>query len=305
MESQESEKRMNSSKITIIILAFLLALLAFFAYRNYQINKESEQNLIQEKLQIQSDLDKKIADLDKAIEENSTMEVELTEARDNIITFKDSVTNLKSLNYKIIRRYKNKLAVLEILNKKLLRESDSLIKANYNISIERDSAEATVIRQTSIIDVKTKVNDSLSVQNIDLNEKIALGAILQVSNVAVIAMRERNNGTLKETTRAKRVDAFRVSFKIKENAIAESGLKKAHIVIQNAAGKIINSVGEFTDMTGLDISYSDATDVDYTNRDLEVILVTNIPEKNLEKGDYYIKVYLENKLLGTTKINLK
>ena len=305
MESQESEKRMNSSKITIIILAFLLALLAFFAYRNYQINKESEQNLIQEKLQIQSDLDKKIADLDKAIEENSTMEVELTEARDNIITFKDSVTNLKSLNYKIIRRYKNKLAVLEILNKKLLRESDSLIKANYNISIERDSAEATVIRQTSIIDVKTKVNDSLSVQNIDLNEKIALGAILQVSNVAVIAMRERNNGTLKETTRAKRVDAFRVSFKIKENAIAESGLKKAHIVIQNAAGNIINSVGEFTDMTGLDISYSDATDVDYTNRDLEVILVTNIPEKNLEKGDYYIKVYLENKLLGTTKINLK
>ena len=305
MESQESEKRMNSSKITIIILAFLLALLAFFAYRNYQINKESEQNLIQEKLQIQSDLDEKIAELDKAIEENSTMEVELTEARDNIITFKDSVTNLKSLNYKIIRRYKNKLAVLEILNKKLLRESDSLIKANYNISIERDSAEATVIRQTSIIDVKTKVNDSLSVQNIDLNEKIALGAILQVSNVAVIAMRERNNGTLKETTRAKRVDAFRVSFKIKENAIAESGLKKAHIVIQNAAGKIINSVGEFTDMTGLDISYSDATDVDYTNRDLEVILVTNIPEKNLEKGDYYIKVYLENKLLGTTKINLK
>ena len=305
MESQESEKRMNSSKITIIILAFLLALLAFFAYRNYQINKESEQNLIQEKLQIQSDLDEKIAELDKAIEENSTMEVELTEARDNIITFKDSVTNLKSLNYKIIRRYKNKLAVLEVLNKKLLRESDSLIKANYNISIERDSAEATVLRQTSIIDVKTKVNDSLSVQNIDLNEKIALGAILQVSNVAVIAMRERSNGTLKETTRAKRVDAFRVSFKIRENTIAESGLKKAHIVIQNAAGKIINSVGEFTDMTGLDISYSDATDVDYTNRDLEVILVTDIPEKNLEKGDYYIKVYLENKLLGTTKINLK
>ena len=118
-------------------------------------------------------------------------------------------------------------------------------------------------------------------------------------------MRERSNGTLKETTRAKRVDAFRVSFKIRENTIAESGLKKAHIVIQNAAGKIINSVGEFTDMTGLDISYSDATDVDYTNRDLEVILVTDIPEKNLEKGDYYIKVYLENKLLGTTKINLK
>ncbi len=305
MESQESEKRMNSSKITIIILAILLALLAFFAYQNYQINKESEQNLIKEKLQIQSDLDKKIAELDKAIEENSTMEVELTEARDNIITFKDSVINLKSLNYKIIRRYKNKLAVLEVLNKKLLRESDSLIKANYNISIERDSAEATVLRQTSIIDVKTMVNDSLSVQNIDLNEKIALGAILQVSNVAVIAMRERSNGTLKETTRAKRVDAFRVSFKIRENTIAESGLKKAHIVIQNAAGKIINSVGEFTDMTGLDISYSDATDVDYTNRDLEVILVTDIPEKNLEKGDYYIKVYLENKLLGTTKINLK
>ncbi len=303
--SQEPKSHNNNSKITIIVLALLLAGLAFFAYQNYKNNKISEQNLLEEKLQIQTDLDEKIIELDKAIAENSSMEVELTEAKNNIVVFRDSVKNLKNLNYKVIRRYKNKLAVLEVSNKKLMRLSDSLKIANYNISIERDSAQATVVRQTSTINVQTKVNDSLTLQNIGLNEKVAIGAALQINNVAAIAMKERSGGKLKETSRASRVDAFRVSFKIRENAIAESGLKKAYIVIQNATGKVLSPSGEFTDITGLNITYSDTTEVEYTNRDIEVILVTDISESDLEKGEYYIKVYLENKLLGTSKVSLK
>ena len=303
--SQEENKQNNNSKLIIITLAILLAALAFFAYKNYYNNQASEQKLIEEKLEIQSDLNKKIAELDTAIAENSTMTVELTEARNVIVAFRDSVKNLKSLNYRIIRRYKNKLAVLETSNKKLLHVSDSLVNANYNISIERDSAQATVVRQASTIEVKIKANDSLSLQNVDLIEKVSLGAALQISNVSAIAMKERSGGKLKETSRAKSVDAFRISFKIRENAITESGLKKAHIVIQNTAGKVLSSSGEFTDTTGMNITYSDVTDVDYTNKDIEVIIVSDITETDLEKGDYYVKVYLENKLLGTSKIYLK
>ncbi len=303
--SSDTKNQNNSSKITIIILAILLAVLAFFAYQNYYKNQKSEHKLIEEKLEIQSDLDEKIIELDKAIADNSTMEVELTEAKNNLIAFRDSVQNLKVLNYNIIRRYKNKLAVLEVSNKKLLYISDSLKIANFNISIERDSAQATVQRQASTIVVQTQKNDSLLFQNTDLNEKVARGAALHISNVSAIAMKERNGGKLKETTRANRADAFRISFKIRANAITESGLKKAHIVILNAAGNTLSAIGSFTNTTGLDIPYSDVTDIEYNNEDIEVIAVTNILEKDLEKGDYYVRVYLENRLLGTTKVNLK
>jgi len=301
----ESKKQNNSSKITIIILAILLAVLAFFAYQNYQKNKESEQILLNEKLEIQKDLDSNIAALDDAIAENSTLEEELVAAKNNIVAFKDSVENLKTLNYKIIRRYKDKLAIFEASNKKLLHVSDSLKLANYNISIERDTAQAIVQKQAAAIEVQTQVNDSLSVQNTELTEKVTKGAALQVNSVSAIAMKESSGDKLKETTRASRTDVFRVSFKISSNPIADSGLKTAHIVLQNAKGNVLSPAGSFSDTAGFDVIYSDMTEVEYGNEDIEVITLTNIAEEDLEKGDYYVKVYLEKQLLGASKIYLK
>lgn len=295
----------NSSKVTIIILAVLLAALAFFAYQNYQNNKETEQILLDEKLEIQSELNSKIAELDIAIAENSSLEDELVAAKNNIIAFRDSVGNLKTLNYNIIRRYKDKLAVLEVANKKLLHTSDSLKIANYNISIERDSAQAKVQTQAVVIDLQTQKTDSLLVENIDLVEKVIKGAALQISEVATIAMKETSGGKLKETNRASRTDAFRISFKIRANTIAETGLKKAHIVVQNAAGNVLSPIGSFNDDAGIDVAFTEVTDVEYNNDDIEVITLTSVSEKDLAKGDYYVKVYLENKLLGATKIYLK
>jgi hypothetical protein len=112
-------------------------------------------------------------------------------------------------------------------------------------------------------------------------------------------------GKLKETTRAHKTDAFRVSFKIRENKIAESGMRKVYIVIKDASGKVLSRMGSFTDVNGLNVSYTDSTDVEYNNQDLEVITVTSINEEKLPKGDYYVSVYVENKLLGSTKIQLK
>lgn len=300
-----SSNKSNSSKITIIILTLLLAVLAYFAYDNYSKNKESEIVLLEEKRNIQADLDKKILDLDKAIADNTSMESELTAARNNIITFKDSVSNLKNLNYKIIRRYKSKLVVLEASNKKLFKTIDSLRIINYNIAVERDSAQAVVERQASTIEVQTQDNQNLSEQNTELSKKISKAATLAIDNVAVIAMKERRGGKLKNTERARRVDAFRVSFKIRKNVIAEAGLKKAHIVIKDASGIVLSSEGTFTDNDGEKIPYTDTTDVEYKNEDLDVILVTTLTEEKLEKGDYYLSVFLDNMLLGSTSIYLK
>ena len=300
-----SSNKSNSSKITIIILTLLLAVLAYFAYTNYTKNKESETVLLEEKRNIQADLDKKILELDKAIADNTSMESELTVARKNIITFRDSVSNLKNLNSKIIRRYKNKLIALEASNKKLFKTIDSLRIINYNIAVERDSAQAVVERQASTIEVQTQNNQSLSEQNTELSKKISKAATLAIDNVAILAMKERRGGKLKKTSRARRVDAFRVSFKIRKNVIAEAGLKKAHIVIKDASGIVLSSEGTFTNNDGVKIAYTDATDVEYKNEDLDVILVTTLTEEKLEKGDYYLSVFLDKELLGSTSIYLK
>lgn len=302
---KDTSNNRNGSKITIIVLVLLLAVLAFFAYKNRQDNKESEAVLLEEKLKIQSDLDKKIIELDNAIANNTSIENELIEAKNSLVSFRDSVKNLKTLNFRIIRRYKEKLAVLETANKRLLKTSDSLRVANYNISIERDSAQAVVQEQANTILTQTEQNQSLAERNDSLNKKINKGASLQIGKVAVIAMKERRGGKLKQTSRARRTDAFRVSFVVRKNTIADAGKKKAHIVIKDASGKVLSSSNTFTGSNGVNIEYTDTTDVDYKNEDLEVIVLTTLAEEKLEKGNYYIDVYLEHNLLGSTKIYLK
>ena len=305
MYDKKTQKKGNSSNVIIAILSLLLLALAFFAYRNYQKNKESEASLLEEKLQIQSDLDAKIIALDNAIAENTSISSELLEAKKNILVFRDSVKNLKKLNFNIIRHYKDKLAVLERTNNRLLYTADSLKRANYALAIERDSAKAKVLEQEIKIADSHKKNDSLLNTNTELTQKIVKGSALRIGNIAVIAMKNGWGDKLKETTRARKTSAFRIKFIVRANSIATSGNRDAYIVIQDASGKVLSPKGSFHDMDEKEIFYSDTTTFEYNNDDLEVIILTKIDEDKLPKGDYYIKVYIEKRLLGTTSIHLK
>lgn len=293
----------SNSKV-IIILSILLALLAIFAVQNYLKNKKFEADLIEEKHQIEVSLNDKIRELDSALESNTMMEAELVEARKKLVVFKDSVSNLKVLNTKIIRRYKNMLADLEKSNKKLLKKNDSLQHINYSLSVEVDSAQAKIVKQTETITKQIQTNDSLTTQNTTLTEKVKLGSELKISNVGSIAMKERNNGKLVETNRAKRTDALRTAFLVRENNISEAGTKTAYIIIQKANGTVIDAKGSFNDVENNQLEYTDKTDFEYQNTDLEVITVIPILNE-LTEGSYYIKIYIDGRQLGITTIDLK
>jgi len=301
----EAQQQKSGSKVIIIILALLLGVLGFFTYNNYKKNQESQEVLMNEKLEIQADLDAKIVALDNAIADNTTIKDELIAARNDIMVFRDSVKELKSLKYQIIRRYKKKLASLEEINNKLLLESEQLKRENYTLTVAVDSAQAEVERRGNTINRKTQENDSLSNQNNDLSGIVTKGAALQVSDVGILAMKNRRGGKLKETSRARKTDAFRINFKIRKNVIAKSGDRLAHIVIKDATGRVVTGVDSFTNNKGEEVVYSDSTVIDYTNEDKEVIIISKVPEKSIEKGTYYVSVYLEKKLLASNKITLK
>ncbi len=301
----ETNKSNKGSKIVIVILAILLAALGFFTYQNNQKNKVSEEALLNEKLEIQADLDAKIAELDVAIADNTSMKDELIAAKSDIVAFRDSVKDLKTLRYQTIRRYKKKLADLEAINNQLLQESERLKQENYALTVEVDSTKAEVERRGQTIERKEYENDSLSNTNFQLQDKIKIGSVLQVDAVKVLAMKEKRSGELKETTRAKRTDAFRIAMIIRANAIAEKGQRELHVVVKDASGKTVSGMDSFTSKAGREITYSDKTMVDYDRNDKEVLLITSIPEDTLEKGIYYVDVYLDNQFKSTGQITLK
>ena len=201
------EKNKIGGKAVIIVLAILLiAALAYTFYKNGE-HKKLTDAIVEEKEEIEVNLDSMIVRYEEAIGQNTSMSNELAFERDRIIALRDSIKGLKATNYSLIRKYRNQIAKLEETNRRLFFMTDSLTNVNELLGIDLDSARVNISKQIAI-------NDTLSMANVDLAEKVAIGSVLKVNAAKVIAMRERTSGKLAETSRARNTDAFRINFTI-------------------------------------------------------------------------------------------
>jgi hypothetical protein len=176
--------------------------------------------------------------------------------------------------------------------------NDELAKKNVALTENLNSANETISTQVA-------KNDTLTKQNIDLGEKVAIGSILKVSGAKILAMREKTNGQLTETSRSRNTDAFRVNFTIGDNAIAEQGERHVYIQIKDAAGNTLGNAGKLTLLDGVEITYSDRTIVNYMNKSVDIISLVEVNRDTLNEGAYTVNIYIGELLSGVASITLK
>ena len=292
----EENKKSNSKIIVIVLAVLLIAALAYTFYNNTE-HKKITDAIEEEKIEIEGNLDNMIIKYEEAIGQNTAMSNELSLERDRIISLRDSIKGLKATNYSLIRRYRKQISKLEETNKRLFFMNDSLTGVNELLTNNLDSANIKISNQLA-------QNDTLSLLNSQLSEKVAIGSVLRVSTAKILAMRERKNGKLVETSRSRNTDAFRINFTIAKNEITEQGERQVYIQIVNSKGKTIASKGKLT-FNETQINYSDQTIVNYLNEDVDIISLVEVDRDAIEKGLYIINIYIENKLVGATKITLK
>lgn len=301
MEKGTSPEKSKSSNSKIIVGILIVLLIASLGYTYYNDGKHNElqAELNKDKDEIQAELDKMIIQYDEAIAENSSLSEELEVERDQIVKYRDSVKNLKQANYSLIRRYRRQIAKMEASQKEMLEENEQLKMKNVILVKEIDSVNNFVVNQNKKIDTLNQVN-------LDLTDKVNVGAILKVNSVNVVAMKKRSSGQLKETSKAKSTDALRINFTISENVLTETGDKNAFIQVLNPAGGVINDSGAVTLNDGTtEINYSDTTIVNYVNEKLEVITLLEVNKKTMAKGTYTANIYLEGRFVGVTNFTLK
>lgn len=293
----EDNNKSSNSKILIIALTVLLFALIGYTFYNNNDHKEAIKFLQDEKEQIIGNLTAMEEKYDVAIAENTSLSDSLTMEKEKIALLKDSVQNLKKINSDVLRRYRNQLAGLEKTNERLLDQVDSLMFANNILTEEKDSIN-------SQLEIQTSFNDTLVAQNMELARKVEIGGAINVENVDVTAMKMRSNGKYTETNKAQKTDAIKVEFRLIENEIAEPGDKEAFIVLKNPAGQVINAKGTFTAAEGNEKKYTDQTIVNYSNADLDVVMLVERKGEKYEKGTYPIEVYVEGKLVGSANLEL-
>lgn len=292
----EENKNSNSKIILIVLGVLLLAVVAYTFYNNKQHKKVTDA-IEEEKLEIEGNLDNMIVKYEEAIGQNTSLSSELSIERDRIISLRDSIKGLKATNYNLIRRYRKEIANLEETNRRLFFMTDSLKGLNQLLTNNLDSANVKISNQVA-------KNDTLSLQNMQLSEKVAIGSILKVSSARILAMREKTNGKLVETSRARNTDAFRINFTIAKNEISEPGERQVYIQLVNSKGETIAKKGELL-MNNATINYSDQTIINYLNEAVDIISLVEVNRDQIEKGLYKVNIYIEERLVGATNFTLK
>lgn len=293
----EENKKSNNKLITIVLAVLLLAALAYTFYTGSEHKKLTDE-IEAEKIEIGQNLDSMIVKYENAIAEKTSLSDELILERDRIIALRDSVKDLKASNYSLMRRFRGEISKLEESNKRLFLLNESLTNENQLLTSNLDSANVKISMQLA-------KNDTLTIQNLTLAEKVAIGSELKVRTAKVIAMKERNNGKLVETSRSKNTDALRINLTIVKNEIAEPGDRQVYIQIEDSNGNTIAPKGEFMLSDSTKVSYSDLSIVNYLNEELDLISLVEVDRDVMKTGLYTVNIFIDDKFVGVAKIALK
>jgi len=292
------EIKKSNNKILIIALAVLLVGTLGYTFYNNGEHKKLTDAIESEKSEIEQNLDGMIVKYEDAIAQNTSMSSELSIERDRIIALRDSVKGLKATNYSLIRRYRNEISKLEETNKRLFLMNETLTSENRLLSSNLDSVNLRISNQLA-------VNDTLTVVNKGLIEKVAIGSVLKVNTAKILAMRERNGGKLVETSRSRNTDAFRINFTIGKNDISEVGERQVYVQILDLKGNTVANKGELTLFDNTQINYSDKTIINYMNESVDVISLVEVNRDLIKEGVYTVNIFIENKFAGASQITLK
>jgi len=264
----------------------------------YQDKKKNEAALTREKELVVADLESLQSEYDKAIMESNATNEELVAARDNIAKYIDSVNAMKA-DLSTLSRYRRQVGVLKKEREELLRQVDSLKQSNTMIAMQRDSTFAELEKQTVF-------NDSLVVQNTQLADAVERGSALNLTLFTVDAVRERSNGTLRSTSRAKRTDKLKICFTVADNVIAEAGDREFYIEVLDPQGNVMGGSNTKSMEDGPTISFTKNTNFYYENAALDVCDYISNYAGEFQSGNYMVNVYDDGlRLLGTSKFELK
>ena len=292
----ETDNNSNKFKILVGILSLLLIVLAVYTVTLYNDSKDTEAILVEQKDDIENELEELIANYDEVIQDNEIKDKDLLEARERIVVLLDSVKDAKA-NVALLRRYKIEIGNLKDERVLLFKKADSLIAANQLLTAERDN---TYLELNETI----KVVDSVTQENIAMSETIKTGSIVAATGLVASAVIIRSSGKIVDTKRAKRADKVRACFTLTPNAIAQKGDRMLYVQVINPKNNLLGEKEELVFENGT-LSYSASTKVFYENEELDVCVMVNSKEEDLVAGRYTINVFDGSSLVATSTMTLK
>ena len=318
LNSPEEHKSRTGAWILITIISLLAAgALGWMysnessAYNNCQlVNRQLELEMEEMNQALSGYIDGTTKDLkkdfqnmldtyDRLIEKDASLTDSLTIQKERINELMQELTDTRRRSYREINKLKDENGTLRNIMREYLYRIDSLNTLNINLTTKLDQTS------TRLTQTETE-RDRLKEQQQQSEELLAKGARLNAFNFNSVCLRYRVSGTTHEVNRAGRVDVISSSFTIGENSIAKKGNKTVYMQIIDPNGKVIYSKpSNVVNIAGSEIIYTDSRDINFQGLQLDMTIVHNLQGREIDKGNYTVKIFADGALIGKDSFTLK
>ena len=292
----------NSSRLKWLFIVFVFIILSlvsslFFQKEQMQKQMDIKIQFVEEKNQLRDELDDLIDEHDNLLEEYSGLGDQL-QVQDSII--KQQISDIRGLLRKEndLKLAREKIDRLKEISKRYIADIDSLLVLNQKLTKQKDS----VIKVNKNINWK---NYKLNKQNIELEKKVSEGSILEISDLNITTFRYRKSGRLVETSSAKKTQIIQVCFLVLQNTIAKKEIKNYYLQIIDPNSNVISpndNIKYGIDSTTFLFTKKDS--LFYDNSEQSICLDwqrINI----LQEGIYKVHLYVDERLSAKTAFRLK
>lgn len=309
----------NRNGFFVIVIILLLVGMAYMAYvisqtkvdvaqwqdkynKRTKENKEMSAMLEEYGFDITNDIKKDVTNILNAYAEMEQLNMG---DKDTIAYYKERFLEMKERaergdwSARELVRMRKEMASLREIAREYIVKVDSLNTLNLQLRENIRIKDADIeIKTTQISDLDAKLTDA--------NQKIKIGEKLQAFSFESGGEKQKLNGSLESTNRAKNCVRVYSRFTLSENKLTSAGEKIVYMQVIAPNGKTLQtSTSNYVETDKGKIPYSDKNKVDYNNQRTDMAIYFRLGNIELEKGNYKVNIYCQGQLIGSDNFSLK
>jgi len=300
-ESASGEIKRDSTKVYFFVVA-IVALLAtnVYFYVKYKNTGNHVYELTGEKVNMQAEIDRIEAELDRLIDENTEINAALEVSQDSV---RATIASLRqqleqnNLSQEQLAEAREEINQLKRQVSEYKIETEQLKSQNARLRSEREELKQEISSSSDRV-------AALEELNTDLADKVKIAAALKLSDIQVNGVRDRNDDSERIETRARRVDKLKITFTIADNPLAETGLHDIYLRVIDPNGNLRTVDYGLFEVDGTPIQYTYKTAIDFVNDGASYTLDW-VDTKAFQQGSYTILLYANNAIMGEGSVVLK
>ena len=288
----DKPKKRSTTLLMVVIglLTVAITVLGIMLYQNSQKYNEEKQLIVEEKMDLERQLNEMIIEYDDLKTGNDSINSLLLTEQNKI----QRLLKIDASNAQKIKMYKQELETLRKVMRSYIVQIDSLNTRNRELTAEN-------IQVRTQLEQVEQVRDVLTQEKEDLSSQVAIASVLNAKNIVAEGLNKRS----KPNDKSQKIEKVRVCFTIRENAIASAGKKIIYLRIIRPDDVVLTAGGStMIEVNGEQLVYTTYRELEYENQDIDMCIFWDKTEE-LIPGTYAVHLLAEEHEIGTTTFDLK